>query len=113
MLRITAVILLAACFAVQGQNKTEEKLKLMIPTIKLRDVTVKDALMMIQKKSREIDPDKSGVNIIIQEQDKKLLGRKVNLAFDKIPVRDAIKYLYDCKTSLESQLDRYGSCCVQ
>ena len=92
MLRLAAVLLLSVCFVANAQNKTDAKLKLVIPSIKLTDVTVKDALLMIQKKSKEIDPDKTGVVIVIQEQNQKLLNRKVTFDFNKIPVKDAIKY---------------------
>ena len=47
MRQLLILTLLTACIAVNAENKTEQKLKLIVKSIKLSDVTVKDALNMI------------------------------------------------------------------
>ena len=97
MYRLVTLILLTVCFTVSAQSKIEKKLKLIVPAIKINDVTVKDALQIIRKKSKEIDPDKTGINILIQEKNQKLLSKKVTFNLTNIPLEATIKYV--CQSS--------------
>jgi hypothetical protein len=89
---LTVVLMLTVCFAVQAQsNQIEAKLKLLIPQLKLKNASIKEALAIIQEKSRLISPDKKGVLIIIKDQHDKLLNRKYTADFTNISVKNAIK----------------------
>ena len=70
MFKLILTAIIAVSFSMQAQTKINDTLKLKI-SLKVEDATVEEALQMIQKKSRDIDPYKKGVNIIIQEKDAK------------------------------------------
>lgn len=92
MRKLTAVlVLLALTFAVNAQNR-KSGIHLVIPKLKLDNVSLSLALEAIQRKSKDIDPAKKGVNIVLQEKNEKILNRKITLDLDDIPVKDAIKY---------------------
>ena len=93
MKKITAIfVLLALSFAVNAQTK-QSKSFMLIPKLKLDKVNLSDALVSIQKKSRDIDPAGKGINLVLQEKNPKILNRKVTLDLDNIPVKDAVKYV--------------------
>ena len=89
MIKVITTAILFVCISLQGQSKIDDTLKLKID-IKLDNVTVQEALEMIQKKSRLIDPDKKGLNIIIQEKDAKKLNKKIKFDFTDIPIGAAM-----------------------
>ena len=92
MKKITAVfILLSLAFAVNAQSG-KPKAALVIPILKLDKTPISQALAAIQRKSKDIDPEGKGVNIILQEKDDKILNRKITMDLNDIPVKDAVKY---------------------
>ena len=93
MQRLIMVLILIMVSAIQAQNKTiEGKLNLVIPQLKFQDITVKEALSMIQQKSRQFSDDKKGILIILKNQKDKKLNRKITADFTNISVKAAIKY---------------------
>ena len=109
MKQLAAVLILAVSFAVQAQsNGTDQKLKMVIPSLKIRGVTVEQALMSIQRKSRDIDPAKKGITIIIQEKNEKILHKKVTFDLTNIPIKDAIKYSNE-RVQFKIPISRFGA----
>ena len=92
MKKLTAVfLLLTFAFVVNAQTK-KARVYLVIPKLKLDNTPISQALDAIQRKSRDVDPNGKGVNIVIQEKNEKLLKRKITLDLDDIPIKDAVKY---------------------
>jgi len=92
MKKLTAVLLLLMfSIAVNAQTK-KARVYLVIPKLKLNKAPITQALDAIQRKSRDIDPDGKGINIVVQDKNDKLLLRKVTLDLDDIPIKDAVKY---------------------
>lgn len=93
MKKITALfVLLALTFAVNAQN-SKTKVNLVIHKLKLDKTPLSQALQAIQRKSKDVDPEGKGVNLIIQEKDNKILERTITMDLDNIPVKDAVKYV--------------------
>ena len=70
-----------------------QKLELKIPSIKLKDVTLNQAIEAIRRHAKELDPDGSGINIIVKQQDLPAKGIKINLNLTDIPLRDSLNYV--------------------
>ena len=70
-----------------------QKLQLKIPSIKLKDVTMNQAIDALRRHAREIDPEGSGINIIVQQKDLPAKEVKINLDLTNVPMRDAINYI--------------------
>ena len=66
--------------------------KIIIPRVNFQQVTVDEGVAFLRIKSRELDPDKSGVPIILVASEKAKEAR-VDLNFLNISVADAAKYL--------------------
>ncbi len=88
---IAVLILLMFAIAVNAQTK-KARVYLVIPKLKLNKTPITQALEAIQRKSRDIDSEGKGVNIVIQDKNDKLLQRKITLDLDDIPIKDAVKY---------------------
>lgn len=86
-----AIVTAANVFA--ADMTLAEKLKLKIPSIKLKDVTLNQAIEALRRHAREVDPEKSGINIIVKQNDLTAQEVKINLDLTNVPMRDAIKYI--------------------
>jgi hypothetical protein len=87
-------IMLAAgsAFCADAVADTTKASKIILPKIEFRQATVDEALAYLRKKSREIDPDKSGVTIILVASEK-AKEAKVDLDLLNVSLIDAAKYL--------------------
>lgn len=92
MKKLTAVFLLLVFTFVVNAQTNKVRVNLVIPKLKLNDTPISQALEAIQRKSRDIDPDGKGINIVVQDKEDKLLLRKITLDLDDIPIKDAVKY---------------------
>ena len=75
-----------------------EKAKLLIiPSVEFNELSVTDAIDFLRRKSKEVDPDRSGVQIMTQGLSKMQaadgFARTVTFALQNIPLLDAIHYL--------------------
>lgn len=71
--------------------------KIILPTIEFRDATLAEAIEFISIKSRDLDHDKNGVNIILRGDGG---GAKITLSLKNVPVSEALRYcaeLANCK----------------
>ncbi len=89
-----------------AENAIEAKLKIVIPKVKFQDQSVSDAFSIVTKMSREQDPDKKGVNIVVLG-DAKNTETKINLDANDLPVAAVIKYICD-QAKLEYRVDKYA-----
>ncbi len=53
------------------KEKMARKLKIIIPKVRLQNVTAEQALAFVRQLSRDMDPDGEGVNIIYFKESKK------------------------------------------
>jgi hypothetical protein len=79
-----------------GELTLEDKLKLEIKSIKLSQVTLTQAIETLRRHAKEIDPEKRGINIIVQQTAANSEEQKITLNLTHIPLRDAISYI--CKS---------------
>ena len=100
--------LLFAVFAtnLMAENAIDAKLKIIIPKVKFQDQSVTDVFSIITKMSREQDPNKKGVNIVVLG-DAKNTKTKINLNGDDLPVAAIIKYVCD-QAKLAYRVDKYA-----
>lgn len=89
-----------------AENAIDSKLKIVIPKVKFQDQSVTDTFAIITKMSREQDPDKKGVNIVVLG-DAKNTQTKITLEADDLPVAAIIKYVCD-QAKLEYRVDKYA-----
>ena len=87
-------ILLAtdAAFAADAAADDTKASKIIIPKVAFRQATVDEGLEFFRQKSRQLDPDKSGVPIILVASEK-TKGIKVDLELFNVSLADAVKYL--------------------
>ena len=77
--------------------------KIILPNVEFRDATLVEAIEFIRAKSREHDPDKKGVNILIKGDGS---GAKITLSLKNVPVSEALRYcaeLSDHKLTSDAQ----------
>jgi len=98
------VFLSAGALCCIGADRTEslatekKASEIIIPKIDARDATLRELLEFIQQKSRELDPDKKGVSIILTISDSlpdkgKIDQTRITLDLNYIPVLEALKYI--------------------
>jgi len=63
--------------------------KIILPSVKFRDVTLAEAIEFIRAKSREFDPDKQGVNILLKGDGG---TAKITLSLKDVPISEALRY---------------------
>ena len=101
-----SLIIWTISISLNAENVIESKLKTVIPKIKFQDHSVVDAFTIITKLSREQDPDKKGVNIVVLG-DAKNKNLKINLDADDLPVAAVIKYICT-QANLSYRVDKYA-----
>jgi hypothetical protein len=75
---------------------------IILPSVEFRDATLVEAVEFIRAKSREHDPDKKGVNILIKGDG----TAKITLSLKNVPVSEALRYcaeLSDHKLTSDAQ----------
>lgn len=77
--------------AAEKSTAMEKAEKIILPKIEFVDATVKEAVDFFIAKSRALDPDKTGVNIVLKlpEGD----TTKLSLSLEDVPLSEALKYL--------------------
>ena len=61
--------------AERSKESIRKKLKIIIPRVRLQDVTVEQAIAYLKRASSEQDPEVKGINIIYVKSDKKVLKK--------------------------------------
>ena len=84
-------ILIVADSALAADADTTKASKIIIPKLVFRQANVDEALAFFLKKSREFDPEKSGVPIILVNPEK-TKAVKVDLDLVNVSLADAVKY---------------------
>ena len=86
-------IMLAAgsTIAADTAADTTKASKIILPKFEFRQATVDEGLSYFRKKSRELDPDKSGVTIVLVASEK-TKETKVDLDLVNVSLSDAVKY---------------------
>jgi hypothetical protein len=87
-------ILLATSAAVAGNPAADntKASKIIIPKVEFRQATVDEGLAYLRVMSRKLDPDKSGVTIILVASEK-TKGVKFDLDLVNVSLVDAVKSL--------------------
>lgn len=65
---------------------------IILPQVEFRDVTLADALDFIRVKSRDLDPAKKGVNIVVKPGMADLKAG-ITLSLKEVPVSEALRYI--------------------
>ena len=65
--------------------------KIIIPKIELRNATLVDALDFLRLKAREVDPDKTGVNIV--RKPGAVSDARITLSLTDVPLFDVLRYV--------------------
>ena len=63
--------------------------KIVLPSVEFRDATLAEAITFIRIKSRDLDPDKKGVNILLKGDGG---NAKITLSLKNVPVSEALRY---------------------
>jgi general secretion pathway protein D len=63
---------------------------IILPQVEFREATLDEAITFIRIKSRDIDPAKKGVNILLKPGG---AGAKITLSLQKVPVNEALRYI--------------------
>ena len=72
----------------------EKSKKLIIPSVEFIDRNVTDAIDYLRGKAKEIDPERTGVHIMITGQGKERgADKRVTFSLQNVPLYDAIRYL--------------------
>lgn len=66
--------------------------KIIIPTIEFRDVPLGDALVFLREKTKELDPEKKGINLVSIPA-KNAPEPRLTVSFKEIPLSEALKYI--------------------
>ena len=64
--------------------------KIIIPSVEFRDSTLTECIDFIRIKSRELDPDKKGVNIIVKPGGD--ASARITLSLKDVPLSEALRY---------------------
>jgi general secretion pathway protein D len=101
---------------VKGTSDIGRKLKeIKIPQLSLSDESVRDAVELLQKKSRQLDTNetdlsKRGVNIVVKlDPSKEAIdgGTKINLSLNDLPLGEALKYIANA-ANLKVKVEPYA-----
>jgi hypothetical protein len=63
---------------------------IILPQVEFRDATLDEAIAFIRAKSRDVDPDKKGVNILRKPGG---TDAKLSLSLKQVPVNEALRYI--------------------
>ena len=63
--------------------------KIIIPSVEFRDATLAESIEFIRIKSRDLDPDKKGINILLKGDGG---SAKITLSLKNVPVSEALRY---------------------
>jgi hypothetical protein len=92
LLAIALLLLVSMPYLYGADSTIEQKLELIIPQIKLDGVTLSQAIDAVRRHTRDLDPDKTGLNIIVQGENDHA-EKKISLNLSNIPVKQALHYI--------------------
>jgi len=94
--------------AVQDTKQIQDKLtSIIIDLIQFEDVSFASAVDFLRHKSKELDPEKKGVNIILELTPDELKDKTITMTLENVPLREAIKYICG-SANLDFQIDKSG-----
>ncbi len=64
-----------------------------IPQIKLEEVPLRDALVLLQQQSRQQDPEKKGIHFILDPSAEPRQDALITLKLTQVPVAEALRYI--------------------
>ncbi len=70
----------------------EKAQKIIIPQVELSGASIEEALDFLRAKSRELDPDKQGINIIVKDGGVPA-DKRITLSLRDVPLPEALHYL--------------------
>jgi len=83
--------------ATENDNKARasarELEKIILPEVKLSEVTVREAFVYISQKIGAARGDNKPFNIVVAASDEALEGKTITLSLTSIPAKDAIEYI--------------------
>jgi len=84
-------VIVTASFA-EKQMAAEKAGKIIIPQVSFQEASLNEVVGFLVKKSRELDPDKQGVNIILQDAPR---GQPATITLNlrNVPLLQAVKYI--------------------
>lgn len=91
-MRVEPFAVLVAPKATNGPRpaNVEAASPIILPQVEFRDATLDEAIAFIRAKSRDIDPNKKGVNILVKPGGK---DAKLSLSLKQVPVNEALRYI--------------------
>lgn len=88
---LVAGALCMAAMGVAGESVQNKLDKLIINRVEMKDVTIGEAVDYLRKTSRELDPEKSGVNFVFSDVDQN--GARIDVDLADLPLGEALKYI--------------------
>ena len=90
-----------------AQNRTQEKLECIVsPKVAFDEIPIFSAISQLQQLSKELDPEQTGVEIVI-DNTVDPAGKTVTMTAENLPLGTAIKYI--CKmTNLKYKIEADG-----
>ncbi|MCM8534865.1 MAG: hypothetical protein NE334_02890 [Lentisphaeraceae bacterium] len=92
MMKFLIPFLLIISSAFSAELTLQQKLSLKIPSFKLDKATLREAISEVRKQAKAVDPDKKGINIIVQYSNSKDTT-EITLNLTDVPIQDAIGYI--------------------
>lgn len=92
-LTVWLIAFIAAANIFAADLTLADKLKLKVKVIKLQDASLAQAIETVRRHAKEADPDKKGINIILQQTGVSVKDKKINLNMTDIPLQDVINYI--------------------
>ena len=89
---VNSAAALPTAFAAETPPITSKASKIIIPKVAFRDATVNEGVDFVRTISRQLDPDNSGVTIILVASEE-TKSKRVDLDLINVSVSDAVKYL--------------------
>ncbi|MCM8533636.1 MAG: hypothetical protein NE330_20900 [Lentisphaeraceae bacterium] len=87
---IPFLLLISSVFS--AELTLQQKLSLKIPSFKLEKATLREAISEVRKQAKAVDPDKKGINIIVQYSNS-TDATEITLNLTDVPIQDAIGYI--------------------
>lgn len=81
--------------------------RLIIDHMEFEDASVAEVIEFFRRESKRIDPDGIGVNILVLGKDKAKTIPSITLAFNKIPLGEAIRYVCQA-ANLKHRVDKHA-----
>lgn len=102
----TVAIANSAATSNPGAEAIEKKLKsILIDKVDFKRMDIRDVVQFLSTKSKEFDPEKTGVKFVLQLPPKEeLLHREVSITLDNVSLEDILTYT-DQQTNLQYSIE--------